>query len=220
MIYTARQLADLQRAGGAIILPYGARLTPLAKDWARQRKISIGYGEAEIISAALSAFTPTEPHPHADANAGGAPNSTGTASLLWWVDGPCGAAKAALAGLQSQTPLALRQIAIDPARSIEVAKLIAREVASGNANGGIVMVKNASAMLVWTNHCPSLRAVWCSSLHALDEATRNVTPNVLIVEYPGITLPQIRNLLNRFARGIRPATGEIKRQIEELRSCG
>ena len=32
MIFTARQLEDLHRTNGHVVLPYGARLTPLAVD--------------------------------------------------------------------------------------------------------------------------------------------------------------------------------------------
>ena len=42
MIYTARQLEDLHKGNGngQLVLPYGARLTPLAVDWARARKVA------------------------------------------------------------------------------------------------------------------------------------------------------------------------------------
>ena len=47
MIYTARQLQDLHKGNGQLILPYGARLTPLAADWARSKKLAIGYSNIE-----------------------------------------------------------------------------------------------------------------------------------------------------------------------------
>src|SRR3954471_6731251 len=48
MFLTARQLEDLHRANGSnghLVLPYRARLTPLAVDWVRARKIALGYSD-------------------------------------------------------------------------------------------------------------------------------------------------------------------------------
>jgi ribose 5-phosphate isomerase RpiB len=47
MIYTARQLEDLHRSNGHLVLPYGARLTPLAVDWAKAKRVAIGYSNVE-----------------------------------------------------------------------------------------------------------------------------------------------------------------------------
>ena len=49
MIFTARQLEDLHKSNGHVVLPYGARLTPLAVDWARGKKIAVGYGPDELM---------------------------------------------------------------------------------------------------------------------------------------------------------------------------
>ena len=41
MIVTARQLEDLYRANGSnghVVLPYRARLTPLAQDWVKAKR--------------------------------------------------------------------------------------------------------------------------------------------------------------------------------------
>ena len=51
MIFTARQLEDLHKSNGHVVLPYGARLTPLAADWARAKKVQIGYGPDELVKS-------------------------------------------------------------------------------------------------------------------------------------------------------------------------
>ena len=38
MIFTQRQIELLHNGNGHIVLPYRARLTPLAQDWVRQRR--------------------------------------------------------------------------------------------------------------------------------------------------------------------------------------
>ena len=46
MIFTARQLEDLHKTNGHIVLPYRARLTPLAHDWLKSKRITVGYSDA------------------------------------------------------------------------------------------------------------------------------------------------------------------------------
>ena len=48
MIYTARQLEDLWKANGSngqVVLPYRARLSPMASDWIKSKRIIIGYSD-------------------------------------------------------------------------------------------------------------------------------------------------------------------------------
>ena len=50
MIVTAKQLEDLHRQNGnngRLTLPYRARLTPLAMDWVKAKKVVLGYSDAE-----------------------------------------------------------------------------------------------------------------------------------------------------------------------------
>src|SRR6266700_6562033 len=95
MIYTARQLEDMQKANanGQLVLPYGARLTPLAVDWAKGRKIVIGYSNID----------PAKPMPKPVNGPAAVANQP--KGLLWWSDGPCGAAKAALTAQAKESPL-------------------------------------------------------------------------------------------------------------------
>ena len=48
MIYTARQIEDIWKANGSngqVVLPYRARLSPLAIDWVKSKKITLGYAD-------------------------------------------------------------------------------------------------------------------------------------------------------------------------------
>ena len=52
MIITARQLEDLHKShggNGRVTLPYRARLTPLAADFVRTRKLTLGYSDMPQI---------------------------------------------------------------------------------------------------------------------------------------------------------------------------
>ena len=93
MLFTARQLAELLKSAGGngpIVLPYRARLTPLAMDWVRSKKIAIGYSESPQAQAKESATVQAPPPV--------------TGEFLWWSDGPCGPAKAAIAMEARQSP--------------------------------------------------------------------------------------------------------------------
>src|SRR5438046_1185454 len=107
MIYTARQLQDLHKTNGHVRLPVGARLTPLANDWLRQRKVDIVYGTDEVTPAAS---TPGRPVPQTSIS--GAPAQPGT--VLWWCDGPCGQAKAAIAAQARETNLQPMSVTAEP----------------------------------------------------------------------------------------------------------
>ena len=58
MIITARQLEDLHKShggNGRVTLPYRARLTPLAADYVRARKLVLGYSEISNLKSEIAA---------------------------------------------------------------------------------------------------------------------------------------------------------------------
>src|ERR1700722_18790430 len=131
MILTARQLQDLQARSSEkdqIVLPYGARLSPLAIDWARSKRIKIGYGPTELTAAKHPA--PGEPVPTA------AP--LGVKTLLWWCDGPCGAAKAAIAAQSRESNLAAIELPSETKQLTAVIRKLATEIKAGRAGGGVL----------------------------------------------------------------------------------
>src|SRR4051794_31057778 len=106
MIFTARQLEELHRASGAngqLVLPYRARLSPLAMDWVKDKKLTLGYsddGGGKPVVAAPQAATPTgKPKPTLS------PPPPVSGPILYWADGPCGPAKAAVVGMEREAPL-------------------------------------------------------------------------------------------------------------------
>ena len=87
------------------------------------------------------------------------------------------------------------------------------------AIGAILLVQNGALATIFTNRCPSLRAVLGTCLEAVEQGVQQAGANVLIIEYPYKTLQQMRNLLSRFTRGKRVLPEEVRRQLEELASC-
>jgi ribose 5-phosphate isomerase RpiB len=212
MIYTARQLEQLQKAHGRVILPLDARLTPLATDWLRARKLSIAWADVPSAQpAAAPPATPPVPSPVGSAPPGG---------LLWWCDGPCGQAKAALSGFER--PAGLRPLGVNPSEpaTIDAIRAVAADLRDRRAQGAILLVRSAGAAMVFANRCPSIRAVLGTCLDAVDQAAGTVNANVLILEYPYKTFSQLRTLIGRFVRGPFDAPEAVRRQLQEIASCG
>ena len=209
MIFTARQLEDLHKSNGHVVLPYGARLTPLAVDWARSKKIAVGYGPDDLVKSSTGAK-----------REGDAPSEPASAAFLWWCDGPCGAAKAAMGALAKESSLSAIDLPSDLKQLLPVIKTLATSVKEGKSTGGLLLVQSASAATVLANRCKSLRAIVGTSLESLEAGITQVAANVLIVEYPSKSFSQIKNVLARFVRAKRILSEDVKRQLEDLSSCG
>jgi hypothetical protein len=214
MIYTARQLEDLHKGSGAngqLVLPYGARLTPLAVDWARSKKVAIGYSNVEAPRPAVQPINAATASPTTDAK-----------TLLWWCDGPCGAAKAALSAQAKESALSPIDLPADAANLVKVIKHAAAEVKAGRAGGLVLLVHTGAAATIFANRCPSLRAILGTCLETVEQGIQLVAANTLILEYPHKTLSQVKNLLGRFARAAatpRAPSEPLQQQLKELASC-
>jgi hypothetical protein len=102
---------------------------------------------------------------------------------------------------------------------VPVIKRMAAEVKASRSGGGVLLVKSAAEAIVFANRCPSLRAIVGTCLESVEQGISSVAANVLILEYPYKSLPQIRNLLSRFARGNRSVSEETGRKLQELAAC-
>jgi hypothetical protein len=236
MFLTARQLEAIHRetgANGQLVLPYRARLTPAAQDWVRLKKIMLGYSDEQNTpfrgrsqngasvgaTGAIGAGAAKDVDvPSSAKQDGGIPAATGT--LLWWCDGPCGAAKAAITAQAKESLLRAVEIPPDAKQIVPVVKAIARELKSGTATSAALVVQNAASAMVFANRCSSIRAVVGTCLEAVEQGIQQVAANVLVIEHPYKTLQQVKNMLARFARAKRELTPDVQRQLAELASCG
>src|SRR4051812_27344103 len=145
MIYTARQLEDIWKANGSngqVVLPYRARLSPMASDWIKAKRIIIGYSDDGAVKV--------ESKP-----ANGAAIAPAAGSFLWWCDGPCGTAKAALSAQARESNLGQIDIPSEPTKLVGVIRKIADEIKSNRAPGAMLMMNSAASALVYSNRCPS-----------------------------------------------------------------
>jgi hypothetical protein len=234
MFLTARQLETLHRetgANGQLVLPYRARLTPAAQDWVRLKKVTLGYSDEQntpfrgrsqngasvgangAAAAAKNVDVPSSAKSETEA-------SSTSRALLWWCDGPCGAAKAAITAQAKESLLRAVEIPPDAKQIVSVVKAIARELKSGTATSAALVVQNAASVMVFANRCPSIRAVVGTCLEAVEQGIQQVAANVLVIEHPYKTHQQMKNMLSRFARAKRELTPDVQRQLAELATCG
>lgn len=202
---TARMLDHVR--DGIVQLAPGARLTPLARDEIRARKLTVV---------------------HADGSTGAVRNAPGrvasaavkpavASSYLWWADGHCPAVSQLTAQLRDKLRPASRSHR--PGELHNVSQRIARDVRDGRAAGGVLFVHSAALAACYANRCPSLRAVVGTCGQAVEQGIRLLGANVLIVEYPHHGVESIRQMLNAFTTASRPALPTIDRQLRELNRC-
>jgi hypothetical protein len=227
MIFTARQLQALHSGNGGngqLVLPYRARLTPLAQDWIKQRKIVLGYSDVEVDPKSLASS-------NRDASAGATATSlassredakpqAGGGTLVWWCDGPCGPAKAALLTQARESNHVTTEIGVDAKRIVEAVRVLASEIKTGRAAAGVMFVHSGATAMVLANRCPSLRAVLGTCLDAVEQGIKSIAANVLVIEHPYKTLPQVKTMLAKFLRTRQTLDHEIARQLQELGTCG
>ena len=226
MIVTARQLEDLHRQNGSnghVVLPYRARLTPLAQDWIKAKRVALGYSELATpasgnggVSVVSTAETKPDGCCSKCAHAGG---QCGSGTYLWWCDGPNGPAKAALMAYEKETGLKAIEAPAGASQIGPVVKQLAAEVKANRAAGGVLMAQNGAAAMVYANRCPSLRAVLGTCQEAVEQGVQLVAANVLVIEYPHRTLQQMKNMLGRFTKAKRALGEDVKRQLQELATC-
>lgn len=217
MFFTARQLEQLHREnGGRVTLPYRARLTPAAQDWVRLKKIAIGYSDDGKPSATTTSAASAMGASKSATVVAASPAGT----MLWWCDGPCGAAKAAITAQEKEAILRPLDLPADAKQIVPAIKAIAAELKTGGAASAVIAVQNAAVAMVFANRCPSIRAVVGTCLEAVEQGIQQVAANVLVIEHPHKTFPQIKTMLARFARAKRELSPDVQRQLAELSSCG
>lgn len=150
--------------------------------------------------------------------AGAAASASG--GFVWWCDGPCGAAKAAMSAMAREHEVRALDDAGDARRMAAVIKKIAGQVKADEAAGAILVVSTGASAMLYANRCPSLRAVLGTCIDAVEQGMRQIAANVLVIEHPYQTLMQMRNLMSRFMRGQGAVSEEVRRNLLELSTCG
>lgn len=207
MFITARQLEQMLRESGTIVLPAGARLTPGAQDLVRSKKLDLSYdaaaGKPQVQLTATSTPLVTSPA------------STG-ASFVYWCGAKSGTAKAAIAMTSRELNLRELPVAGDASNAIAAVRATIESIKSKSAVGAIFVVDHASIVTALANRSPHLRAIVGTSIGAIDLGLTQIGANVLIIEPGNLPLMMIRNLILKFIRSPRGMNEELAKAIGEL----
>jgi hypothetical protein len=203
MILTQRQLEQLLKAHGQIVVPYRARLTPMAADWVRHNKVSIGYVEAPAGAIGVD-FSNKAPDPKLP--------------FLYWSDGPNGVAKAALMTAARETKLDAMPVGEGEKYLAGAVKRLNFQIGDQKAAGGVLLTRNPGLATILANKATHLRAIVACNLTMVEEAIAAMAANVLVLPHEGFSLTQMRNLITRFCQAQRPSVEVFEKQLAELNS--
>ena len=202
-IITAKQI---EKADGVIHLAPAARLTPLAVDLVRQRKLKI-----ERVDLRQGIQQSKSASPSSTSGGGGAADA-----YMWWIDGRCGIAEQVMTEFRGIAPLSVRRL---PTALGDAVRDIARRVKDNRLGGAVLFVHSAAQATCFTNRCPSLRGIVGTSDAAVEQGIKQLAANVLIVEYPMHGNRSMRSLVERFTTTQRPHLPDLERQLKELSAC-
>ena len=206
MFINARQLEQMLRESGTIVLPAGARLTPGAQDLVRFKKLEPSYDanagkpQVQLSNTATPQSTPV-------------PSG---AAFAYWCGTKSGTAKAAIA--MSAREINLRELAIagDAMSSIAAARMTIESLKNKSVAGAILVVDHASIVTALLNRSPHARAIVGTSIAAIDLGLQEVGANVLVIELGNLPLMMIRNLITKFVRSPRGMNNELAKAMGEL----
>jgi hypothetical protein len=207
MYLSARQVQEMMRSAGRIVLPVGARLTPSAADWVRQGGHTFVRSEAEV--------TPQMTEQNALGKE--ALIKSSSAPLLWWTATPSATLKAAISTLGARTSAI--DILSDPGKLTSVIRQVCKQMALGLAQGAVIGTSASGAAVVLANRRPLLRAIVATRAVTLQASISSAAANVLIIEPDGHSLIELRSLIRQFADFARPSDQAISRQIVEVSRC-
>ncbi|MFW6336364.1 MAG: hypothetical protein ACOC3G_04475 [Phycisphaeraceae bacterium] len=209
-IVTAEQLraAAAAAADGRARLDAKARLTPLANDLVRESpELMVRLGTSPSAAGAAGAAGALASSAAATTPAAGSP-------WLWWADGHCPGVQT----LTHQRRDALRPSAArrDQAGLSQVIRDIALGVHGQTLTGGVLFVRSACRPLLLANRCPNLRAVSSHRPDLLEQAVAELSPNVLILEYPRLSGEMMASLVEKVLAHQPHAPAVLSRELREL----
>ncbi|NNM85195.1 MAG: hypothetical protein HKL96_05500, partial [Phycisphaerales bacterium] len=184
---TARQLAE---ARGTVYLASSARLTPLAQDLLRERKITV-----EVVTA---------------------PSSNADKHWLCWMQGHCPTAASLMTELGGR-PL---PIGNGPDDLLAAVRQVAADIRSVKAQLAILFVPAAARAVCFANRCRSLRAIVGTCEQAVQEGIDMLGANVLVLEYPHLNAQRMRQLALQFIQSSGRPNAAVQRQLAQLAACG
>lgn len=193
---TAEKLIGAAR-DGVVNLATDARLTPLAIDTAKEKRIRV---ERVGQAGSTDASTPATPD-----------------RWLWWIDGHCDVFNALTQQHAPRTVVTSHPRKQDALH--DVVRDLAQRVRRGDMAGGVLFVPSASNAICFANRCATLRAIVGTCDGAVEQGIDQLSANVLVIEYPFQGPQAASAMVDRFINSPRRPLPAIDQQLKELSTC-
>ncbi len=188
-VITASKLAGLE---GTVYLAPGARLSPLAVDLAKQRKLHI----QTVNTVTKAAAAP---------------------SWIYWMQGHCPSAARAIEQWRGQ---AVADARISAGQQLPtVIRAIAKDFSGGQMRLAVLFVPSAARAVCLANRCENLRAIVGTCRQAVQEGIEFLGANVLVLEYPHHGFKSMVDLIGLFLSSTGKAPKDVESQLAALAVC-
>jgi ribose 5-phosphate isomerase RpiB len=187
-------LEDLRRAGQEVRLPKDALITPAARDWLKACTTPVTWEESAKGGSATLAVVMDASLPEMRAMRAVLDRSGGLMEVIEPVGGRSGIAAAT------------RRLC---------GKVFRKEVAKG-----IVFAQDGCVPLCVANKHNGIRAALGTNIPHVEEACRQLGVNVLVIEYPGLSTYQIRQMIERVMKGSTAPQPELGANIAAIEAGG
>lgn len=187
-------LDELRREGKELRLPKDALVTPAARDWLKACKLPVTWEEAAKAGPSSLAIVMDPSQPELRAIRAMLDRDGGLIEVIEPMGG------------RSGLPAATRRLC---------GKVFRKEVCKG-----VVFAQDACVPLVIANKHRGIRAALGTGVPAVEEACRQLGVNVLVVEYPGGSTFQIKQMIDRLTRGSTAPTPELTATLESIEAGG
>jgi hypothetical protein len=170
-VITALLLEDWYRQGQAIRLPGDALLTPAARDWIKEHPVPVEWAD----------------------------ESDSPAGKLVAVLDPAVTELRLMRSMLDRDGGLVEVIEPGPgyAGVIGATRQLCDRLLQNKAAHGVLFVQDAALPLCIANKHAGVRAAMAVSVPFVEEAARSLGINVLILEYPGLTTYQMKQMVNR-----------------------
>ncbi len=192
-LVTANRLKGLP--GTVLYLAAGARLSPLAMDEVKQRKLRV-----ERVAGDGSGGTPAI--------------GTTQAGATWccWVQGHCAAAARVIEQYGGR-PISVASAGNSQESVPRVIRRMARGLRQGEFRLAVVFVPTAGVAACMANRCAPVRAVVGTTTKGVEEGVAELGANLLVIEYPQHGYQAMAGMLAVFLKSTGAAPPRMERDL-------
>lgn len=193
-LITANRLQGLQ--GSVLYLAAGARLSPLAMDEVKKRKLQV-----QQVAA--------------DGGGRAAPTSRTLATWCCWVQGHCATAARVIEQYDGR-PIAVASAGNSGESVLRVIERMAQSLRQGEFRHAVIFVPTAGVAACMANRCAHVRAVVGTSTRSVQEGVVELGANMLVIEYPQHGYQTMAAMLEVFLKSTGAAPARMQKELAGL----